>query len=198
MINIKRPKSKTQHFAEKASEHLFEIAAGLFVVMIVGLSVYIVGKANTRPDTNGTVAGVQTTREEESTNDLVNVIAKGSNYKYFFDALTRTGLYQRLTSNDKYTVLVPDDNAFKKLGEEELTALFSDSNRLKTVIENHIINGELKRLDISRVEWMRSVNGKYITVNINDFGTIFNTAKLMSGGSSADNGIAYEIDNLIL
>jgi len=196
MINIKRPKSKTELIAVSASEHLFEIAAGLFVVMIVGLGVYIGVKANSNNASSGQVAGLQTFRVNQE-DDLLNTIAAGSNYKYFFDALTKTGLYNDLKSGE-YTVLIPDDSAFKALTEDELTSLFADQTRLTQLLKNHIVTGKLKRLDFSKVEFMRSLSGKTITINQSNLGTMFNNAKLMSSGIEATNGITYEVNALIL
>lgn len=197
MINIKRPKTKTESAILSVSEHLFEIAAGLFVVMIVGLGGYIAIKATSK-DSTGSVAGLQTTKTDQTKADLLNTIAQGSNYKYFFDALTKTGLYKEVQEATDYTVLVPDDSAFKALGEAQLNALFADDNRLRELIRNHIVSGNLNRLDFKRVEFMRSINGKLINIQEKSTGTMFNDSKLMSSGQEATNGIIYELNSLLL
>lgn len=198
MINIKRPKTKTELAIVSASEHLFEIAAGLFVVMIIGLGGYIAVKANSKNSSGGTVAGLQTLRTDETKTDLLNTIAQNSNYKYFFDALTKTGLYKDVRDAKDYTILVPDDSAFKALGEAQLNALFADKNRLTELLKNHIVSGNLNRLDFGRVEFMRSVSGKLINIRESNLGTMFNDAKLMSSGQEATNGIVYELNSLLL
>ncbi len=199
MINIKRPKSKTTLMAQAASEHLFEISAGLFVVLIIGLCTYVVVKSNAKNNSQeASVAGIQTDRTQNSKTDLLNTIAQGSNYKYFFDALTKTGLYNTLKSEEVYTVFAPQDSAFKALGEAELSKLFNDNARLTKLIQNHIVNGKLNRLDFDKVEFMKAVSGRLITIKRTDFGTMFNSSKLMSSGTEATNGITYEIDALIL
>lgn len=196
MINIKRPKSKFQKVISNLGEHLFEIAAGLFVITIIGLSGYIVIQTNKQGKKIGNVAGVQTSVVIEN-NNLLNAIAKESNYKYFFDALTRTGVFEKLKGSEKFTIFAPDDAAFRKLGEAEIANLFSDINRLKVLVENHIVSGELKRLNMGRADWMRTINGKFVDINQNSFGTLFNTSKLMSSGVEVDNGIVYQIDSII-
>ena len=199
MINIKRPKSKTAILAQTASEHLFEISAGLFVVLIVGLGSYIVVKSNNRKVTSEpSVAGIQIERSPDSKTDLLNTIAQDSNYKYFFDALTKTGLYESLKEDGDFTVFVPHDGAFKYLGEAELNRLFSDNDRLTKLIQNHIVKGKLNRLDFDKVEFMKANSGRLITIKKTDLGTMFNNSKLMSSGTEATNGITYEIDSLIL
>lgn len=198
MINIKRPKTKTELILAATSEHLFEIAAGLFVVMIVGLGTYIIIKANSKKTVTAEVAGVSTSKTEQSKTDLLNTIAEGANYKYFFDALTKTGLYKILQGSSEYTVLAPEDSAFKAMGETELNKLFSDKDRLTKLIQNHIINGKLNRLDFDKVEFMKAMSGRLITIKQTNLGTLFNNSKLMSGGTEATNGITYELDSLIL
>lgn len=185
--------------AQAASEHLFEISAGLFVVLIIGLCTYVVVKSNAKNNSQeASVAGIQTDRTQNSKTDLLNTIAQGSNYKYFFDALTKTGLYNTLKSEEVYTVFAPQDSAFKALGEAELSKLFNDNARLTKLIQNHIVNGKLNRLDFDKVEFMKAVSGRLITIKRTDFGTMFNSSKLMSSGTEATNGITYEIDALIL
>jgi uncharacterized surface protein with fasciclin (FAS1) repeats len=191
MINLKRPKSKT----EIISEHLFELAAGLFVVMIVGLVAYIGIRAGTK-NVQGSVAGLQTQKTNESEN-LLNLVAKNGDYKYFFDALTKTGLYKMLQEDKTLTILVPHDSAFKKLTENELTNLFADTSKLTQLVKDHIIQGKLIKTDFDRVEFIRAESGKIITINRSDFGTLFNNAKLMSSGNTTSNGITYELDSLI-
>lgn len=198
MINIKRPKSKTALMAEAASEHLFTIAAGLCGVLILGLGTYIVVKSNSVKTSGGSVAGIQIDKTEESETDLLNTVAQGSNYKYFFDALTKTGLYNTLKGEEVYTILVPSDSAFKAMGGSELNKLFANKDRLTKLIQNHIINGKLNRLDFDKVEFMKADSGRLITIKKTDLGTLFNNSKLMSSGTEATNGIIYEIDSLIL
>ncbi|MBE2279033.1 MAG: fasciclin domain-containing protein [Ignavibacteriaceae bacterium] len=198
MINIKRPQNKTESVTKLVSEHLFEIAAVLFAVLILGLGTYIIVKSRSGARTTGSVAGVQTFRADETNTDLLNTIAKESNYKYFYDALTRTGLYQLLQNDSEYTVLIPSDSAFKAINEVELNNIFSDNNRLTQLVKNHIVRGKLDRLDFDKVEFMKAESGKSITIKSTNLGTLFNTAKLMSSGKEASNGVYYELDSVLL
>ena len=84
------------------------------------------------------------------------------------------------------------------MGESELTKLFADNDKLTQLVKNHIVTGKLNRLDFGKVEFMRSINGKLITISSNDYGTLFNSSKLMSSGTEATNGITYELDSIIL
>src|SRR5690606_33458747 len=97
-----------------------------------------------------------------------------------------------------YTILVPSDSAFKAMGGSELNKLFANKDRLTKLIQNHIINGKLNRLDFDKVEFMKADSGRLITIKKTDLGTLFNNSKLMSSGTEATNGIIYEIDSLIL
>lgn len=196
MINIKRVDKKSKLSA--LSEHSFEIAAGLFVILILGLGIYIGVRVNNNPNRSGSVAGIETSRVEETKTTLINTVAQNSNYKYFFDALTKTGLFETLRDPSKtYTVFIPNDDAFEAIGNMERSRIFDSPELLKKLVENHIIEGELKQSDFRRVAFMRSLNGNYITINRDEFGTLINQAPLMSHGYQADNGVGYEISKLL-
>lgn len=199
MINIKRPKQSLNTNVRLVAPNLFNIAVVLFAVLIIGFLGYIAVKVSSKTATinrsGGSVAGLQTSRVTSS--DLLTTLSKNSNYKYFFDALTKSGEYELLKESGPYTVFIPDDNAFKKLGDLELSVLFADPQKLKELVDNHIIPGTLKKLDLNKVEWMRSIDGKFITVEQNNFGTYFNKSKLMSSEIEATNGVIFEIDTVL-
>jgi uncharacterized surface protein with fasciclin (FAS1) repeats len=202
MINIKRPQKQSKSLFENISDKFYGASIATFLFLIVSFGTYILIRSSSlyRPaNTSATVAGVATVRTEQvSTTDLINEISKKSNYKYFFDALTRTGVFEGLKDKGPFTVLVPDDNAFKTLGENSLNQLFDDTEKLSQVVLNHIIPYKIQRSSFESLEQITSVNRNVIKISKNDYGTIFNNAKLMSSENNASNGIFYEIDAVIL
>jgi uncharacterized surface protein with fasciclin (FAS1) repeats len=77
------------------------------------------------------------TLDDVSLYELVNL---DPNFRLFKKALRLTGLIDLLSNNNMYTVFLPTDDAFYKLGEASMEYLFDKDNRdvLREVVLYHI------------------------------------------------------------
>jgi len=130
--------------------------------------------------------------------------------KLFASALTSANL-TNLFSVDKttYTVFASSNEAFKKVGTEKLTLLFSDRDVLGIVLKNHIVKGMID--SSSLVKKIKQQGGKYklktlmgetLTVSMSGSDivikdTLGNKAIIGKSDLKASNGIIHIIDTVL-
>jgi len=105
------------------------------------------------PDSLTTVAGTVVDYMDQSASQAASpaCYTKGSDPDHSFNcalqALRQTGLDAELASMGPYTLFAPTDTAFKELaslmGASAFRRLLRDSERLTTVMRNHVVSGKL-------------------------------------------------------
>ncbi len=117
-----------------------------------------------------------------STADVIEA-AKAGDLNSFLSAVAAAGLNSALRQNIPYTLLAPNDEAFKKIG---LSDLLKNITQLKAIVEYHVIPAEkvtLKDLDKGHVQAMTNSGFRVIftqkdgAVMVNDA----NVVKIIEG-----------------
>ena len=117
-----------------------------------------------------------------STADVIEA-AKAGDLNGFLSAVAAAGLNSALRQNIPYTLLAPNDEAFKKIG---LSDLLKNITQLKAIVEYHVIPAEkvtLKDLDKGHVQAMTNSGFRVIftqkdgAVMVNDA----NVVKIIEG-----------------
>ena len=117
-----------------------------------------------------------------STADVIEA-AKAGDLNSFLSAVAAAGLNSALRQNIPYTLLAPNDEAFKKIG---LSDLLKNITQLKAIVDYHVIPAEkvtLKDLDKGHVQAMTNSGFRVIftqkdgAVMVNDA----NVVKIIEG-----------------
>lgn len=98
-----------------------------------------------------------------------------------------------------FTVFAPTDEAFKKLGQEKLDELTKPENRdeLSTILIYHVIPGKYLSKNL-RTKEAPSINGKSISIVVENGEIRVNNAKVVKTDIIGPNGVIDEIDTVLI
>ena len=103
-----------------------------------------------------------------------------------------------LEGEGPFTVFAPINNAFAALPSETLSALFADkSGSLRTTLLQHVGGEMLMSSNLSDGQVITTLDGKELTVSINDDGVFINNAKVVKADIRAENGVVHLIMEII-
>ncbi len=130
--------------------------------------------------------------------------------KLFAGALSTSGLTKIFSDPEKkYIVFTPSNDAFKRLSNEKMSALFSDRELLTKNLKGHIIEGNLdfsqlsSKISSNGVYSVRSLSGSKIKASLVGNEMIVKDsngkeAKVIGNKSiTTENGVIYIIDKVL-
>jgi transforming growth factor-beta-induced protein len=129
--------------------------------------------------------------------DIVDVATKAGSFKTLLKALETAGLVDTLRSEGPFTVFAPNDEAFAKLPPGTLDGLLKDPAKLKSVLTYHVASGELTADKVTKLQEVKTVNGKPAKIDTSA-GVKIDNAKVLKTDIKAANGVIHVIDAVIL
>jgi transforming growth factor-beta-induced protein len=129
--------------------------------------------------------------------DIVDVATKAGSFKTLLKALEAAGLVDTLRGEGPFTVFAPNDEAFAKLPPGTLDGLLKDPAKLKSVLTYHVASGELTADKVTKLQEIRTVNGKPAKIDTSA-GVKIDNAKVLKTDIEAANGVIHVIDAVIL
>lgn len=195
----------------------FFIVVVIGAIVIVGLGWYF---ANTGTDSDmedmaTTTEQTQKMNEDEegtaensisaaSSNNVVENAANEDNLTTFVAAIQNAAIANALSSESggPFTVFAPNDNAFDALSAGTLESLLQTENRgqLQSVLEYHVVAGEITTADIEDGSTFETLNGQQITISIDAEGDyiINDSAMIETADIVSSNGVVHVIDSVLL
>jgi uncharacterized surface protein with fasciclin (FAS1) repeats len=131
--------------------------------------------------------------------DLVETANHAGNFRLFLQALEAAGLKNTLKETGPFTILAPVDDAFLKIPQTKLHALFKTENResLKSLLKNHIIAGKLLSGEMKEHDEISSMNAEDLIIESHT-GLWVNEAQVITPDLKAANGVIHGIDAVIM
>jgi uncharacterized surface protein with fasciclin (FAS1) repeats len=132
--------------------------------------------------------------------DIVQTLTDNGNYKTLCDLITAAGLADTLKGKGPYTVLAPNDDAFKKLPAGTVDTLKKPENKdkLKALLLYHVVEGKLMVADMKKMKTLKTLNGAEITVTVKeDKLTLNGTTMITAADGSCSNGVLQGIDTVL-
>ena len=74
--------------------------------------------------------------------------------------IEQAGLTKVLSTSTRYTVLAPNDNAFKNLDKNTLKMLIEDKKALSKILLYHVIRGKVPSSALKDNQLVDTMNGK--------------------------------------
>lgn len=150
----------------------------------------------TQADVNFTGGVIHVIDRVLSIPESVSDTASAANLTALRGALNRTNLIDAVDSTPDLTIFAPTNEAFQSIG----SALANVSDEaLASVLTYHVINGSepIYSSDLSNGTTVQTLNGKNLTITIEN-GTVFvNAAKVVTPNILVANGVVHLIDNVL-
>lgn len=134
-------------------------------------------------------------------NTIVDVAVANGNFTTLVTALQATGLDDTLDdANASFTVFAPTDAAFEALGEETISALLADTDKLSKILTYHVLSSEVNaEAAISSVgSTVDTVNGAKLALSLSGDNLLVNTSTVSVTDVMADNGVIHVIDAVLM
>jgi uncharacterized surface protein with fasciclin (FAS1) repeats/predicted lipoprotein with Yx(FWY)xxD motif len=129
---------------------------------------------------------------------VVDIIVGSPDHTTLEAAVVAAGLVETLQGDGPFTVFAPTDAAFAALPAGTVEALLADIPALTNILTYHVVGAKAMSSDLSNGQKIVTVQGKEVTVTINDDGVFINNAKVTVANLEADNGVVHVIDAVLV
>ncbi|MGI9430442.1 MAG: fasciclin domain-containing protein [Bythopirellula sp.] len=132
--------------------------------------------------------------------DLVATASSAESFKTLVAAAQAAGLVETLQGEGPFTIFAPTDDAFAKLPAGTVENLLKPENKdqLISILTYHVVPGRVYAGDIAKLSQADTVNGKPVTVAVNEHQVRINGATVVSTDIDATNGVIHVIDRVLL
>ncbi len=130
---------------------------------------------------------------------VVDVVVNSPDHNTLEAAVIAADLATTLSGDGPFTVFAPTDAAFEALPMGTVEALLQDpSGDLRDILLYHVVSAEAPSSSLSTGQTIATVNGKAITVLIENGDVFINNARVTVADIATDNGIVHVIDAVLL
>jgi uncharacterized surface protein with fasciclin (FAS1) repeats len=134
--------------------------------------------------------------------NIVETAKANGSFNTLAAALEATGLDATLANDDgTFTVFAPTDEAFAALGEDTITALLADTDRLSNILLYHVISGSAVDADTAislAGSMVDAANGEALDITLEAEALFINDSQVTTANVNATNGIIHVIDKVLL
>ena len=131
-----------------------------------------------------------------SQDDIVTTLVK-KGFNTTLKNVAETELAKTLSGAGPYTFLAPTDNAYRDIPKAQLDALLADKDKLKALLDNHIVEGKLTSAQLKSSP-LKTLAGKTIEAKVVDGKIKIGTAVVVKPDLDASNGVIHGVDKLLL
>jgi uncharacterized surface protein with fasciclin (FAS1) repeats len=132
------------------------------------------------------------------TTTVVDVIVDSPDHTILEAAVLAADLAGTLSGDGPFTVFAPTDDAFNALPDGTIDALLADpQGALTDILTYHVLGADVRSTDLVDGQTAVTLNGKEITVTINNDGVFINDAQVTVADIEADNGVVHVIDAVL-
>ncbi len=134
--------------------------------------------------------------------DIPTAVSKNPEYSTFGQLLQAADLVEAMKQPGPFTVLVPNNEAFAKLTQEQRDTLLKPENKtmLRTILLYHVVPGKMTVAQLTAstvgVTEPTLVEGKLTLTSLEPL--TINNARLIKTDIPADNGVIHVIDTLLM
>lgn len=132
--------------------------------------------------------------------DIVDIASKAGNFTTLTKAIKQAGLEETLKGEGPYTLFAPTDEAFAKVPERLLQALFHPPNKegLALVLKYHVLSGKMLSKDLAgKMHNLKTLQGDELAIDATKE-LMADKAIIVTADIAASNGVIHAVDTLIL
>jgi len=132
--------------------------------------------------------------------DIIETVAETGSCRGFSSALRAAGLVETLRRSGPFTVFVPNDEAFAKLGEATLQEWLRPEGRakLKGILTYHVVSGRLLASDLVKSSSVKTVQGTGLTIHFQNNRMHVNNAMALRTDIACGNGVIHLLDTVVI
>jgi len=128
---------------------------------------------------------------------VVDVVVNSDDHTTLETAVIAADLVGTLSGTGPFTLFAPTDAAFAALPAGTIEAVLADKDLLTSILLYHALSGDVRSTDLSDGMTATTINGKDITVKL-DNGVFINNAQVTVADIVTDNGVVHVIDAVLL
>lgn len=140
--------------------------------------------------------GMLTNAPASDAQSLFEAISSSNRFTILVSAVKESGQVKSLTEAGKNTLFAPTDEAFRKLGDDELKSLIADKQRLRKLVKAHIVTGTNISSEMLSGSGGKDINGFVISAKKDDMR--IGSAKIAATDLEYRNGVMHEIDTVLI
>lgn len=129
--------------------------------------------------------------------DIIDVASGNKDFSTLVTAIKAAGLVETLKGKGPFTVFAPTNAAFAKIDPKALDALLKDKAALTRVLTSHVVAGEVKAADVTKLAFADTVSGQRFAISTAG-GVSIGNAKVTATDIAASNGVIHVIDTVIM
>ena len=130
---------------------------------------------------------------------VVDIIVNSPDHNTLEAAVSAAGLVPTLQGEGPFTIFAPTDAAFAALPAGTIDALLADpQGELTQILLYHAVGANALSTDLSNGQFIKTINGKFVSVKIENGNVFINNAQVTVADLLADNGVVHVIDAVIL
>lgn len=130
---------------------------------------------------------------------ITQVVFTDKNLTTLKQGIMASDLDQTLSQRGPYTVFAPSNDAFAKLEAGTLDNLLLRENKaaLTDLLQRHVVKGKLKLEDLKDGDQLQTMNGKELSVRVQDGKVSLNGSTIQTGDIKSTNGVIHSVDTVL-
>ena len=150
----------------------------------------------------GLLIGLCCTQVFAADKDIVDTAVSAGTFQTLVTAVKAAGLVETLKGDGPFTVLAPNDEAFKKLPPGTVESLLKPENKdkLAAILKYHVIPSKALAADVVKLDGkkVKTVEGSEVSIKVKDGSVYVDKAKVIKTDIVTKNGVIHVIDAVIL
>lgn len=136
----------------------------------------------------------------KASKDIVDTAIDAGSFKTLVTALKAADLVETLKGKGPFTVFAPTDEAFAKLPGGVLDNLLKAENKgeLRDILTYHVVPGTVVAAHVTSLQTARTVNGKPLTIRVDNGAVMVDEAKVIKTDIMTSNGVIHVIDAVVI
>lgn len=129
--------------------------------------------------------------------NIVQIASGNKDFSTLVSLLKKADLVQTLEGKGPFTVFAPTNEAFAAIPKDQLDALASNPELLKSVLLYHVVSGDVTS-DKIQAGMVPTVEGQSVNVMLKDGKVYVNDAEVVKADIKASNGVIHVINHVIM
>ncbi len=148
----------------------------------------------------GALSGCVEEQKEPEVKNIVDTASADPDLETLVTAVDAVDLDETLSDeNTQFTLFAPTDAAFAALDPVFLANLINnDTANLTKILTYHVVSGEKMSTDLSDGMRVKTVQGKYITISIENGNVYVDNAMVTTADIACSNGVIHVINAVII